>query len=216
MGGVNQLVALDFDPKNGGDLSLNDLIEAHGPGWLQTLTFKTGSGGFHFIFQYPAEQIMRNSAGEVGPGVDTRGEGGYIVLPPSIHASSNRYQMHKVVEVARTPSWLLEVFRESPSLAQRPVVNFQAHRDRKPVAYAGTVRSFGRGERNDGLRDVCLGRWVHGWAETPEDLFRQLVEVRDTRCEWVAGDPPPSDSELRDLVQRTVRKYARGTREGAA
>jgi hypothetical protein len=44
MGREMHLVALDFDPKNGGDLSLNDLLEAHGDDWLQTLTFKTGSG----------------------------------------------------------------------------------------------------------------------------------------------------------------------------
>jgi len=218
MGREMQLVALDFDPRHGGDLSLNDLLEVHEDGWLQTLTFKTGSGGFHFIFQYPASQVLRNSAGEVGPGVDTRGEGGYIVLPPSIHASGNLYEMHKVVPVIPAPAWLLEVFRPKAEAAR--VIHFQARRDpHVGLSFAGTgvARLYGVGERNDGLRDVCLGRWINGWADTPEDLFRQLVEVRDTRCASVPGDPPPDDEFLRDLVERTVRKYARGARrEGAA
>lgn len=217
MGREMQLVALDFDPKNGGDLSLNDLLEAHGDAWLETLTFKTGSGGFHFIFQYPAAQILRNSAGEVGPGVDTRGEGGYIVLPPSIHASGNLYEMYRVVPVIPAPEWLLEVFRPRPQPAR--LINFQANHAHVGLVFAGTgvARHFDIGERNDGLRDVCLGRWVNGWAETADDLFRQLVEVRDTRCSFVPGDPPPDDEFLRDLVERTVRKYARGVkREGAA
>lgn len=215
MGREMQLVALDFDPKNGGDLSLNDLVEAHGDGWLQTLTMKTGSGGFHFIFQYPAAQVLRNSAGEVGPGVDTRGEGGYIVLPPSIHATGNLYELYRVVPVIPAPEWLLEVFRPKPEPAR--LIQFQAMA--RPLGFASsiTARHFGVGERNDGLRDVCLGRWVNGWAETPEELFEQLIHVRDTRCSYAPGDPPPDDKFLRDLVERTVRKYPRGVRrEGAA
>jgi putative DNA primase/helicase len=215
MGREMQLIALDFDPRHGGDLSLNDLLEAHGGGWLQTLTFKTGSGGFHFVFQYPADQVLRNSAGEVGPGVDTRGEGGYIVLPPSIHASGNLYEMYRVTAVIPAPDWLLEVFR--PKREPARLINFQANTHSHANAFSGTARRFGVGERNDGLRNVCLGRWVNGWAETPEELFRQLVEVRDTRCSFAPGDPPPDDEFLRDLVERTVRKYARGVRrEGAA
>jgi hypothetical protein len=215
MGREMQLVALDFDPKNGGDLSLNDLLEAHGDGWLETLTFKTGSGGFHFVFQYPASQVLRNSAGEVGPGVDTRGAGGYIVLPPSIHASGNLYEMFRVVPVVPAPEWLLEVFRPKPQPAR--LINFQADASQKTFTSSGFARRFCVGERNDGLRDVCLGRWVNGWAETSGDLFRQLVEVRDTRCSFTPGDPPPDDEFLRGLVERTVRKYARGVRrEGAA
>lgn len=214
MGGPNQLVALDFDPKNGGDLSLNDLVEAHGDGWLQTLTMKTGSGGFHFLFQYPADQVLRNSAGEVAPGVDTRGEGGYIVLPPSTHASGRLYEMYRATPVIPAPEWLLEVFRPKPEPAR--LISFQANAQTHGRAYTSPARHFGVGERNDGLRDVCLGRWVNGWAETPEDLYRQLVEARDTRCSFAPGDPPPDDKFLRDLVERTVRKFARGVREGAA
>jgi Bifunctional DNA primase/polymerase, N-terminal len=188
MGRKMQLVALDFDPRHGGDLSLNDLLEVHGDGWLQTLTFKTGSGGFHFLFQYPAEQVLRNSAREVGPGVDTRGEGGYIVLPPSIHASGKLYEMYRVVPVIPAPEWLLEVFRPKPETAR--LINFQAHMQGHTLAFSGTARHFGVGERNDGLRDVCLGRWVNGWAESAEDLFRQLVEVRDTRCSFAPVTRP--------------------------
>lgn len=215
MGREIQLVALDFDPKNGGDLSLADLLDVHGDGWLNTLTMKTGSGGFHFLFQYPASQVLRNSAGEVGPGVDTRGEGGYIVLPPSIHFSGNLYEMYRVVPVIPAPEWLLEVFRPKPEAVR--LNNFQANTQNYANAFSGTARHFGVGERNDGLRDVCLGRWVNGWAETPEDLYQQMLVVRDTRCSSAPGDPPPDEAFLRDLVERTVRKYARGMRrEGAA
>lgn len=215
MGGTSHLVALDFDPRHGGDLSLNDLIEAHGDAWTDTLTMKTGSGGFHFLFQYPPDQVLRNSAGEVGPGVDTRGEGGYIVLPPSIHASGNLYEMFRVVPVITAPVWLLQIFREKGAAK---VVSFQAGRESRAFVYSGAARHFGVGKRNDGLRDVCLGRWLHApnfGIETPEDLLRQLIEVRNTRCAFAPNDPPPDDEFLRDLVYRTVRNYARGVKGGA-
>jgi Bifunctional DNA primase/polymerase, N-terminal len=37
----------------------------------------------HVFFRYPAEKEIRNSAGWLGPGLDVRGEGGYVVVPPS-------------------------------------------------------------------------------------------------------------------------------------
>lgn len=215
MGGRAQLVALDFDPKNKGDLSLADLIEAHGGGWLETLTHKTGSGGFHFFFQYPAGRVLQNSSGEVGPGVDTRGQGGYVVLPPSIHFSGNQYEMFKVVPVAPAPAWLLEVFETKDDAGPSKVVDFQAYKDRGAAFVPG--RTFGVGERNDGLRDVACGRWVHGYAEDVTELYQQMLEVRDTRCEQVPGDPGMTNAELWDLCRRTSRKYARGElrRKGA-
>jgi hypothetical protein len=139
------------------------------------------------------------------------------VLPPSIHASGNLYEMHKVVPVVPAPDWLLEVFRPKAEAAR--IINFQARRDpRVGLSFAGTcvARHYGVGERNDGLRDVCLGRWVNGWAETPEELLEQLIQVRDTRCSYAPGDPPPDEEFLRDLVERTVRKYSRGVRQERA
>ncbi len=48
-----------------------------------TLTVRTPSGGFHLYFQYP-EGGVRNSARRIGPGIDVRGDGGYVVGPGSI------------------------------------------------------------------------------------------------------------------------------------
>lgn len=46
----------------------------------------------HFFFEYPHGVEIRNSAGKLGPGLDVRGEGGYVLLPPSVHATSRRYE----------------------------------------------------------------------------------------------------------------------------
>lgn len=75
------------------ELTLGDLPE--------TLTSQTGSGGMHLIFQYPTSSQLQdltqrgvglgNRAG-VWSSVDIRGDGGYIIVPPSLHQSGNRYR----------------------------------------------------------------------------------------------------------------------------
>jgi len=48
-----------------------------------TLTANTGGGGTHYLFQIPAGSTIRNSASDIAPGIDIRGDGGLIVVAPS-------------------------------------------------------------------------------------------------------------------------------------
>lgn len=80
-GNVSNLLVFDVDPRHGGtDEDFKNIT---------TVKAKTGGGGFHFYFQY--EDGVQNSAG-IKPGLDIRGEGGYIIAPPSIHESGNAYE----------------------------------------------------------------------------------------------------------------------------
>ena len=49
----------------------------------------TGGGGVHYLFEYPEERI--SSSGKLGPGLDIKSDGGYIVVEPSIHLSGKAY-----------------------------------------------------------------------------------------------------------------------------
>jgi archaellum biogenesis ATPase FlaH len=80
-GKISGIVIVDLDPRHGAsDKDFNRIV---------TIKAKTGSGGWHYYFQY--EDGIANSTG-VKPGIDTRGEGGFAVLPPSIHESGNHYE----------------------------------------------------------------------------------------------------------------------------
>ena len=78
------VVDLDLDPvkKIDGIATLAQLIAQHGeiPKTLMTITPR---GGRHLIFSWDNKAKIRNSAGKIGPGIDVRGEGGYVCLPPS-------------------------------------------------------------------------------------------------------------------------------------
>ena len=60
------------DPKNGGDVSLDTLISKYGklPNTVEALT---GGGGRHLLFTMPEGITINNTAGHLGPGLDTRG-----------------------------------------------------------------------------------------------------------------------------------------------
>jgi len=76
------LLVLDVDQRSGGLESLAALVREGGP-LPKTAKARTGGGGVHVFFRYPLEEEVRNSAEWLGPGLDVRGEGGYVVVPPS-------------------------------------------------------------------------------------------------------------------------------------
>ncbi len=83
---------VDVDFKSGGFETLALLICKHGGEWLEgSPRVRTGGGGAHFYFVYPKDRDLPSTTNRIGPGVDTRGEGGYVLLPPSVHTSSSLY-----------------------------------------------------------------------------------------------------------------------------
>lgn len=82
-----------------------------------TLTTRTDRG-YHLYFQYPDFQIG-NRAGLL-PGVDVRGDGGYVVAPPSIHPSGWVYcWQNATAPILPAPGWMLDLLRSKPVAAPR-------------------------------------------------------------------------------------------------
>lgn len=86
-GPVSRLVVIDIDPRNGGDETWAALEAEHGK-IPPTVTCLTASGGRHFYFRWPFDDeeipyFLRSGAGRLGPGVDVKGDGDYVVAPPS-------------------------------------------------------------------------------------------------------------------------------------
>ena len=99
------LLVLDVDPRDGGPQSLMALEHRNGP-LPSTARSRTGGGGVHVFFRYPPEKEVRNSAGWLGPGLDVRGEGGYVVVPPSRTQGTYEWiDRSRPVEAA----WLIEL-----------------------------------------------------------------------------------------------------------
>lgn len=133
-------VVLDVDPKSGGDETLRALEAEHGP-LPETWRSLTGGGGAHIFFQLIPG--MRNSASLIGPGLDIRADGGYIVAPGSDHASGRPYVWevgHEPddVPLAAMPQWMRDRL-------ERPRGSGEAATDAEWVARLSGV---GVGQRN--------------------------------------------------------------------
>ena len=88
-GSASGVWVLDLDLPDGPE-TMRRLEAAHGA-LPETLSQQTGGGGFQLFFGWNPELPIRNSAGQIGPGIDVRGEGGYVILPPSGHPSGGQY-----------------------------------------------------------------------------------------------------------------------------
>lgn len=73
----------------------------------RTLTIATPTGGRHLYFRMPAGVTLRNTAGRLGPLIDTRAGGGYVVAPGSV-IDGLAYRIAVDAPVAALPQWLTE------------------------------------------------------------------------------------------------------------
>jgi len=105
---------LDVDPRNGGVESLEALMAQHGP--LSTLTAQTGGGGTHYLFR----QDPHVCRGKLGPGLDVKRDGGYIVVEPSRTQAGYAFTDWDVFgaeppPIEPAPAWLLALVASKPS-----------------------------------------------------------------------------------------------------
>jgi hypothetical protein len=109
--GPSGLFVNDVDTQEGAR-AWAELWALHG-GPPRTLTAVTGRG-FHFYFRGKG----RTSASRIAPGVDTRGAGGYVIAPPSIHGTGAAYRwLDPGAPILPAPRWLLELLeRGRPEL----------------------------------------------------------------------------------------------------
>ncbi len=139
---------LDVDPRKGGDKALAALESKHDK-LPETRTADTGGGGVHHLFKYPGFAV-KNSADRLGPGLDIKGEGGAIVVAPSLHTSGKRYRWRNDVTIADAPGWFLRLLQEAHkshvngSTAVRETIP-EGRRNDTLTSLAGTMRRRGMG-----------------------------------------------------------------------
>lgn len=109
--GPSGIVGVDIDTKDGkpGAQTWQELTASLGIPENGTLTAITPSGGRHKYFSKPDGVILGNTQGRLGEGLDTRGDGGYLVAPPSV-INGTRYRWEdESVPVAPCPEPLIEL-----------------------------------------------------------------------------------------------------------
>jgi hypothetical protein len=188
-GATSGIVVLDADkkPEKGtdGEETLQALEARYGT-LSGTVEQITGSGGRHLFFRHPGGSIS-NSVGKLGPGVDVRGDGGYVMVPPSIHPSGRPYEWefsHHPDETPLAPlppAWVALLQAQSNGNGSRA----HAAADSEPI---------GEGQRNDTLfRLACSMR---GKGMSQGAIAAALLAENTARCQ-----PLLPEEEVRRIAQ---------------
>lgn len=204
-GQTTGVFVFEYDPGNGGDTSYNELAAEHGA--FNTHTILSPSGGYHFHFQM-TNYSFGNIHGQIWPGIDIKGTGGYALIPPSTTEKGKYVTIdHQEPQVA--PKWLLDkifeyqsrnkwdneahMLRRQEQRAYDPdaITPEQADHVRKTVAYwQSRIKTAPDGKQNmliyTGSR-VLFSLCFHGLLDE-EDAQLYLEEA----CE--AGGHPPHRS----------------------
>jgi hypothetical protein len=121
----------------------------------ETVQQHTGGGGWQHLF-LPDTRI--GNGVKFLPGVDTRGAGGYVAAPPSIHPSGRAYHWQRghspgEIALASAPAWLLALIKPPPrpKPAPRPVQAADSYGRAALGGEAKAVTQAGAGARNSTL-----------------------------------------------------------------
>ena len=177
--GRSWLEVIDLDSEEAAQ-AWAELAGAHG-GHARTLAAKTASG-WHVYFAGQG----RSTTGRLAPGIDTRGRGGYVVAPPSVHASGHVYRwLDADAPVALLPRWVEEALAPPPPAAIGELRDLPAgmpYTRYGLVALAGLVDAMEatrEGQRNATLNAVAYraGRLAAAGEIAEPVAFQALIDA---------------------------------------
>lgn len=196
----SRIVVLDCDAKSGGPDRIRELMDINGA--ITTLTSLTGGGGQHWVFQAPPEPL-RNTAGVIATGIDTRAEGGYIVAPPSIHLSGKKYEWDNRVPIQPVPPWLLLLW---PSHTPRlPATNGSGPHADAPMWVSQALSEGAPNHQRNATATRLIG-YFHSKG-IPRDVILATVRPFAEKCQ-----PPMELPELQRTLN-SVTSYQAHLRE---
>ena len=115
-GAVSGMDVIDVDPKNGGFVTAQALRNRGMPLPVRSVA-KTRSDGYHLYVKH--NPLIRTGTNRLGPGIDFRGEGGYVVAPGSV-VDGKAYRMIRKEPFPEAPAWLLERIKAEEEARARP------------------------------------------------------------------------------------------------
>lgn len=165
--------ALDHDPKNVTDpAAVQAFLAALPVTWSQ----RTGSGGRHWLFQLPPDFAPTNARGTLPDGLDVRGNGGFIVLAPSV-SGYGAYEVLTDGTPATPSSHLADAIRPAAYAPRDPVSHDPISLDARTAAYAQRAL------------DASLGDLRHEMSGRNERAFRVAARLHElVNAGWLGYD----------------------------
>lgn len=155
--------------------------------WPTRLVSRTGSGGYHLFYAYPHGVGRISNRVRIFEGADLRADGGFIVLPPTLHACGGRYEWVERGPMGAFPKELLDM--ESRPRSQEG---------------EGWIAEALRGVSEGGRNDTCARLAGYFFKKGLEfDIVEALLQEWNER-----NDPPMPAREVRSTVKSIERSHA--------
>lgn len=189
------IIVIDVDEyKPGGAPEWEADVAAHGD-LPRTYTVRTGQGGRHRY--YKVNETIRNSAGKTWPNVDIRGDGGYVIAPPSV-SKHGAYTVEDDHDPVPCPEWILEKLRRK-DVAERPTgpsvqrdKMSEAERDRLDAYTASAVEAELQRLRDcvkAAVRDASREKYTGApWDQTTYEVACNLLEFANSSWNGYSED----------------------------
>lgn len=195
-GDISNFFVVDLDGEVGINSFENLLTEYND--FPDTVECLTGSGGKHIYLKFENENVIKNKVDWLGNGsnVDIRGNGGYVVAPPSIHPNGTLYEWElssrpNEIPIAKAPQWLLSRLVESNNSDGK---TYQRKSSSYWEALLGGIKSGGR---NDGATKLA-GHFFRKYLE-PGEVYEIMVMWNER------NDPPLEICELETIMASVYR-----------
>jgi hypothetical protein len=185
-GSISRLVVIDLDTVDAKD-KLKKLLAGYD---LQRVPRSRTGKGFQLFFKHPGVTIP-NRAGII-PGLDVRGDGGYVVVPPSVHPNGKQYHWEVPLnsKLPELPDVLLRLIQTSHTTEQMPRHQFNT---------ASALRGVPEGKRDQIIFQLACKLRA---ADVPQEAAETLVIKAARNC-----DPPFNEKTAVEKVRIAFRKY---------
>lgn len=210
-GEVSGMFVLDFDGETGQEL-LSRLEREHGA-LPVTPNALTPGGGLHVVLQHPGRPIPTRK--NVLPGLDVRGDGGFIVAHPSMHRLGRRYEWDadthpEDIPVATAPTWVQDlVVADATATPGQPTAIVHTFAP-GPLGLPQDVVADGR---ETYMRDTILAvlsalRGRLGRSPTAEELFAEVWPQYSRKVDL--SRPGRGADEVMAKIRYTLRRVEAG------
>jgi hypothetical protein len=180
-GAASGIFVVDIDGLDA-EAALRRLEVEHGslPATVEAITAR----GRHVYFKWPQEPV-RNSAGKIAEHIDIRGDGGYVLCPPSIHPSGRRYcwSVDCSDHIAEAPGWLLA--RQKGTPATTPTLSPE---------WRALIEGVSEGARNCSMGPE---KWAVMVADDKADRRRLRAHGGSISMPWSEQEPSSRASMLK-------------------
>ena len=181
-GKISNMVVLDVE--HDCPYSLEELLKKYPTHMIA----KSGGGGYHLFYQYPTNQSRIANRVRIFDGADLRADGGFIVLPPTLHPSGNRYQWIERGSLGTFPNSLLDL-QSQPKVQEEGWIT-------------ETLRGVSEGGRNDACARLAGYFFKKGMnADVVEALLLDWNE---------RNEPPLPIREVRTTIKSIEKSHVIG------